>query len=69
MATRILCCVNGSVHARRAVEVAVEIAAALGRGLSFLVVNQKRPASGYLPIKTWTGIAARYARSHGVKDV
>lgn len=77
MARRILCCVNGSAHSRRAVEVAVEMAEGLDRGLSFLVVNQMRPASGYPPIKTWTDeeaeemldIAARYARSRGVKEV
>lgn len=77
MAKRILCCIDGSSHSRRAVEVAVEIAMGLGRGLSFLVVNQMRPASGYPPIKSWTDeqmqemldIAVRYARTHGVKDV
>ncbi len=53
------------------------MAEGLDRGLSFLVVNQMRPASGYPPIKTWTDeeaeemldIAARYARSRGVKEV
>ena len=73
----ILCCVNGSAHSRRAVEVAVEIAGGMGWMLSFLVVNQVRPASGYSRIKAWTDeqaqelldIAARYARSQGVKDV
>lgn len=77
MAKRILCCIDGSSHSRRAVEVAVEMAMGLGRGLSFLVVNQVRPASGYPPIKSWTDeqmqemldIAVRYARTHGVKDV
>lgn len=77
MAGRILCCINGSAHSRRAVEVAVEMAAGLNRGLSFLLVNHLRPASGYPPIKAWTDgeaeemlqIAARYAASHGVKDV
>lgn len=77
MARRILCCINGSAHSRRAVEVAVEMAAGLNRGLSFLLVNQVRPASGHPPIRAWTDeeasemldIAARYARSHGVKDV
>lgn len=73
----ILCCIDDSVHARRALEVAVEMAAALDRGLSFLVVNQIRPASGYPPIRTWTDeeaeqmldSAARHARSHDVKPV
>ncbi len=77
MAGRILCCINGSAHSRRAVEVATEMAAGLGRGLSFLLVNEKRPASGYPPIKSWTeeeaqdllDIAARYATSHGAKTV
>jgi len=77
MSKRILCCINGSAHARRAVEVAVRIAAGLGQGLSFLLVNQLRPASGFPPSKALTDveakeildIAARYAASHGVKDV
>lgn len=76
MTTRILCCINGSAHARRAIELAVQMAAGLGWSLSFLVVNHVRPASGYPPIRTWTedeaedmlGIAARYAASRGVKD-
>ena len=76
MANRILCCINGSAHSRRAVEVAVRMAAGLGQGLSFLLVNHLRPASGYPPIKAWTDdeaeevlrVAARYAASHGVKD-
>lgn len=77
MVKRILCCINGSAHSKRAVEVAVELAAGLKRGLSFLLVNHIRPASGYPPIKAWTEdeaeellqIAARYAATHGVKDV
>lgn len=77
MPTRILCCINGSAHSRRAVEVAVEIAKGLGKGLVFLLVNQLRPASGHPPIKAWTedeakellDIATRYAGSHGVRDV
>lgn len=77
MSGRLLCCVNGSAHARRAVEVATEMASGLGRGLTFLVVNQIRPASGHPPIRTWTDdeaqemldIAARYAASRGVRDV
>ena len=77
MTRRILCCINGSAHSRRAVEVAVQMAAGFGSGLSFLLVNHVRPASGYPPIKAWTDgeaeevldIAARYAASHGIKDV
>lgn len=77
MAGRILCCINGSAHSRRAVEVAVEMAAGLERGLSFLLVNQVRPASGYPPIKARTDseaeeilqVAARYAETHGARDV
>ena len=77
MTKRILCCINGSAHSRRAVEVAVEMAAGLGRELSFLLVNHVRPASGYPPIRTWTDdeakdvldIAVRYAAAHGVKGV
>lgn len=53
------------------------MAAAMKRGLSFLAVNQVRPASGYRPIRTWTDeeatgmlqVAARYATSHGAGDV
>lgn len=77
MAGRILCCINGSAHSRRAVELAVEMAAGLKRGLSILLVNHLRPASGYPPIKAWTDeqaenmleVAARYAATRGVKDV
>ncbi|HHZ08579.1 MAG TPA: universal stress protein [Rhizobiales bacterium] len=71
----ILCCVNGSAHARRAVEIAVEFARGLDRRLSFVLVNQVRPASGFPPIKSWTeaegeeilDAAVRYARVRGVK--
>lgn len=77
MVKRILCCIDDSAHSRRAVEVAVEMAAGLRRGLSILLVNRIRPASGYPPIRTWTEeeaqdmlqVAARYAATHGVKDV
>jgi len=77
MADAILCCVNDSAHARRAVELSVELAKGLGRPLSFLLVNRTRPASGYPPIKALSGndardlldIASRYARTHGVHDV
>lgn len=76
MAGAILCCVNGSAHSRRAVELAVEMAKGLGRELSFLLVNQTRPASGYPPIKALgedetreiLDIAVRYAHAHGVRE-
>lgn len=76
MADAMLCCINGSAHSRRAVELAVEIAAGLGRPLCFLLVNQTRPASGYPPIKALAeeeareilDIAARYARANGVRE-
>ncbi|HRP79409.1 MAG TPA: universal stress protein [Aquamicrobium sp.] len=76
MSGAILCCVNDSVHARRAVEVAVEMAAGLGRGLTFLLVNRVRPASGHPPIKAISAgkakevldIAMRYAEAHGVRE-
>lgn len=72
----ILCCVNGSGHARRAVELAVELARGLGRELCFLLVNHTRPASGYPPIKALgddeareiLDIAIRYARANGVRE-
>ena len=75
MGDEILCCVDGSAHARRAVELAVEFAKGLERGLSFVLVNQSRPASGFPPIKHWTDAeaeeiletAVRYARVKGVK--
>jgi nucleotide-binding universal stress UspA family protein len=75
MSDEILCCINGSVHARRAAELAVEFARGSGRELSFVLINQIRPASGYPPIKHWTdaeaeeilGAAVRYARLSGVK--
>lgn len=77
MTKPILCCINGSAHSRRAVEVAVQMAADSERGLSFLLVNHVRPASGYPSIRTWTDheakevldVAARYASSHGAKEV
>lgn len=77
MTRHILCCINGSAHSRRAVEVAVEMAAGMERGLSFLLVNQQRRASGYPSINAFRDeeasealdIAARYARSHGVDKV
>lgn len=77
MSGRILCCVNGSAHARRAVEVTVELAKGLEHGISFLLVNHLKPASGYSPIKALGDekakeileISARYATTHGVRDV
>lgn len=76
MTQRILCCINDSAHSRRAVEVAVRMAAGWDQGLSFLLVNHLRSSSGYSPIKAWTqnkateilDIATRYAVSHGVRD-
>lgn len=76
MAGTILCCVNGSAHARRAVEFSVELARGLGQGLTFLLVNQTRPASGYPPIKAMKeeeareilDVAVRYAQAHGVRE-
>ena len=75
MSEAILCCVNDSAHARRAIEVATELAAGLGRGLTFLLVNRTRPASGYPPIraipadkaKDILDIAIRYAEAHGAR--
>lgn len=76
MSGRILCCVNGSAHARRAVEVAVELANGLERGVTFLLVNHLKQASGYPPIKALNdeeateilAISARYATTHSVRD-
>lgn len=75
MSGAILCCVNDSAHARRAIAVAVELAAGLGRDLTFLLVNRARPASGYPPImalsaekaKDILDIAVRYAETKGVR--
>lgn len=77
MTATLLCCVNGSAHARRAVMLAADLAKGLGRSLVFLLVNQTRPASGYPDIRTMTqeeareilDIAVRYAQTHGVRDV
>lgn len=74
---RLLCCVNGSAHSARAMELACRLAPALGLGLTFAAVNQLRPASGFPPIRSWPpeelrqilDTAIRYARSHGVRDV
>lgn len=74
MTNDILCCIDGTAHARRAVELAVEFAGGLQRGLSFVLVNQLRPASGFPPIRRWTeaeaqeilDVAVRYARANGV---
>jgi nucleotide-binding universal stress UspA family protein len=75
MSNQILCSINGSAHSRRAVEFAVEFAKGMERGLSFVLVNQVRPASGYPPIKRWSEAeaeeiletAVRYAGVMGVK--
>ena len=74
MAAAILCCINDSAHARRAVEVATALGRGLGGELVFLLVNRTRPASGYPPIRTLDDTAAheildvatRYAKAHGV---
>lgn len=74
MAGTILCGVSGSAHARKAIELAVELARGLGHELTFLLVNQTRPASGHPPIKALDdaqaeeilNIAMRYAQTHGV---
>ncbi|RST84891.1 universal stress protein [Aquibium carbonis] len=74
---RLLCCVNGSAHAVRAVELACRLGPALGLGLTFLVVNHLRSASGFPPIralqpeeaKEILDTAVRYARTHGIHDV
>lgn len=71
-----LCCINGSAHARPAIELATELAGSLDRDLIFLLVNQTRPASGYPPIRTHgedeardiLDIAVRYAQTHGVRE-
>ncbi|MCO5146626.1 MAG: universal stress protein [Aquamicrobium sp.] len=76
MAATLLCCVNASAHARRAIELATEIAKALDHPLVFLLVNQTRPASGYPDIRAMSekeardilDIAMRYAEANGVKD-
>ena len=73
---RLLCCVNGSAHSARAMELACRLAPALGLGLTFATVNQLRPASGFPPIRLWPpekvrqilDAAIRYARTHGVRD-
>lgn len=76
MSDTLLCCINGSAHARRAVVLATRLADALGHGLVFLLVNQTKPASGHPAIRAMTDgeareileIAGRYARTHGVED-
>lgn len=74
MAAMVLCCVNDSTHARKAVEFAVELARELERELCFLLVNQTRSASGHPSIRALTDVHAReildisqrYAQAHGV---
>ena len=76
MTATLLCCVNASVHARRAIELATALAKGLGQPLVFLLVNQTRPASGYPDIRAMSeteardvlDIAMRYAEAHGVRD-
>lgn len=77
MAGPILCCVSGSAHASKAVELAAELATGLRRDLTFLLVNQTRPASGHPPIKALDdqeaeeilNVAMRYAQVHGVRNL
>lgn len=77
MTATLLCCINGSAHARCAVTLATELAKGLGYNLVFLLVNQTRSASGHPPTKAMTqeeaseilDIAVRYAQTHGVRDV
>lgn len=76
MAETFLCCINDSVHARRAVELATDLAGALKGGLVFLLVNETAPASGYRDIRAMRpedaigilDIAVRYAHTHGVAN-
>ncbi|MGQ2908791.1 MAG: universal stress protein [Aliihoeflea sp.] len=75
MTKNILCCLNRSAHAQRAVKFAVELGAKFDSEVNFLVVNEIKPSSGYPPVPTWTEaevqemleIACRYARTHGAK--
>lgn len=75
MAATLLCCVNVSAHARRAIELATAMAEALGSPLVFLLVNQTRPASGYRDMRAMSetearevlDIAMRYAEANGVR--
>lgn len=72
---KLLCGVDGSGHAARAVERAVELAAALDADLAFVVVNGAVAGSGGVVIETWSEAeagaileaAARQARSRGVR--
>lgn len=74
---RLLCCVSDSAHAVRAVEFACRLSGALARGLTFILINQLRPASGYPAIRLWPheeaqrimDSAVRYARSQRVRDM
>lgn len=74
---QILCCVNASAHSRPAIRFAVELAAALGAQISFLTVNEVKPATGFPPIKNLTdskiqeilNVAKAYAATCGVRSV
>lgn len=50
---RIVCCVNISDHALKAVEFALELAKRFDAPLVFLLVNELRPASFYPPIRQY----------------
>ena len=74
---RLVCCVNGSEHATKAVILACTLSLSMDRGLTFVLVNHLRPASGYPPLRAWSAnevrrivdTAVSYARSRGVSDV
>lgn len=75
--TTILCAVDGSDHAARAVAFAAGLAASTGAKLDLLAVNRVSPASGYPPIRLWSAeeaehilaTASRLARTKGAKRV
>ncbi|WP_161601080.1 universal stress protein [Neoaquamicrobium microcysteis] len=72
---RLVCCVNGSSHSARAVELSCLLAPVLGLELTFALVNQTRPASGHSDIRSWSDEEARhildtcltYARAKGLR--
>lgn len=76
MSGRILCGVDDSPHAARAIDVAIELASGLGRDLVFVAVNKRSSASGFPPIRTWSDAevekllsdASHKAREQGVRN-
>ena len=76
MTGRILCGVDDSLHAGRAVDVAITLASRLGTELVFVAVNRRSSASGFPPIRTWSdaevekllAAASRKARERGVHN-